>query len=197
MTHETGKSMLRRSGDSRFATRYFVGNAIDVGSGDDSLANYKHMFPLLRDVRSYDQIDGDAKFMMGVSDAAYNCVHSSHCLEHMVDPAIAIHNWLRVCKPGGHLVIVVPDFEQYEQGFWPSRYNPDHKWSFSIDGKAHHPRHLVLLQPGVLYQLFGDRIRMLKIELVERGYDYGAVIHDQSLSAACEPAIEIICRKII
>ena len=35
-------------------------------------------------------------------------------------------------KPGGHLIITVPDEDLYEKGFWPSRFNPSHKWSFTI-----------------------------------------------------------------
>src|SRR3954466_3565581 len=191
MTHETGKSMMRRSGDSRFATRYFVGNLIDIGSGDDSLARYQHMFPLLNGVQSWDQDDGDAMQMLSVPDARYDCVMSSHCLEHMVDPFVAMENWTRICRPGGYLVIVVPDFVQYEQGFWPSRFNADHKWSFSISGTATHNRHLILLNEPAL---FGGS-DVLKIELVERGYAHGAPLHDQSLSPVCEPAIEIILQK--
>lgn len=191
MTHETGKSMLRRSGDARFATRYFSGDVIDIGSGDDSLARYRHMFPGIVNVRSWDTADGDAMLMLGVADDSYDCVNSSHCLEHLHDPYKALVNWVRICKPGGYLVIVVPDFVQYEQGFWPSRFNQDHRWSFSINGRPAHAHHIVLLNELVLF----DGVDIIKIELVERGYLYGAPPFDQSLSAACEPAIEVVLRK--
>ena len=191
MTHETGKSMLRRSGDARFATRYFVGDAIDVGSGDDSLERYMHMFPRLTSVRSWDQEDGDAMRMHGVPDEHYDLVHSSHCWEHLKEPWIAIDNWTRICKPNGHLVLVVPDFLQYEQGFWPSRFNGDHKRCFSISGPRHHDDHVILMDNHRFF--YG--LEILKLELVERGYAHGAPPHDQSLSPACEPAIEIVCRK--
>ena len=42
----TALSMQRRAYDSRFATRYFVGNGLDVGGGHDSLALYTELFPL-------------------------------------------------------------------------------------------------------------------------------------------------------
>lgn len=189
--HETGKSMIRRSCDSRFATRYIKGAAIDIGSGDDSLVLYAYMFPLLTSVRSWDVDDGDAMRMDGVRSNQYDCVHASHCLEHLVDPETALQNWIRICKSGGHLVIVVPDFEQYEQGLWPSRFNPDHKWAFSISGVKQHNRHIVLLN----YLHYFLMLKVLKIELVERAYDYAASTRDQSLSIACEPAIEIIAQK--
>lgn len=197
MTHETGKSMLRRSSDSRFATRYMVGSAIDIGAGNDSLANYQHMFPLLKNVRSWDVDDGDAMVMAGIEDESFDLVHSSHCLEHLTDPIRALHNWLDICKVGGHLIIVVPDFAQYENGCWPSRYGEGHKWCFSVCGMPIHPKHVILTSPVMMNIIASFHVRLLKIELVERGYDPQLSWMDQSLRPMCEPAIEIVCQKVL
>ena len=35
-------------------------------------------------------------------------------------------------EPGGHLIVTVPDEDLYEQGHFPSDYNRDHKWTFTI-----------------------------------------------------------------
>ena len=35
-------------------------------------------------------------------------------------------------RPGGCLLIVVPDEDLYEQSRWPSQFNGDHKWSLTI-----------------------------------------------------------------
>lgn len=35
-------------------------------------------------------------------------------------------------RPGGHLVVTAPDEDLCEHGPWPSRFNGDHKWSFTI-----------------------------------------------------------------
>lgn len=43
----------------------------------------------------------------------------------------ALTNWIRVLKPGGWIYIVIPDYILYEKMTWPSRFNPDHKQSFS------------------------------------------------------------------
>ena len=82
--------------------------------------------------KNWDLPDGDAQYLAGVPDGTYDFLHSSHCLEHMVDPGIAMANWVRVVRGGGYLVITIPDEELYEHLHWPSRFNGDHKWSFTI-----------------------------------------------------------------
>ena len=45
---ETSKAVMRRLHDSRFATRYFVGDGIDIGAGADGLGAHQAMFPAMR-----------------------------------------------------------------------------------------------------------------------------------------------------
>jgi len=63
-------SMQRRTLDSRFARRYFVGYGIDVGGGDDSLHQFVELFPLIENVFVYDKAQGDAQKLDNVDDAA-------------------------------------------------------------------------------------------------------------------------------
>ena len=51
----------------------------------------------------------DAELMESIEDNYFDFVHSSHCLEHMVNPYISLNNWIRILKPGGHLVCIIPD----------------------------------------------------------------------------------------
>ena len=61
-------------------------------------------------------------------DKTQDAVYSSHCLEHIEDFPMALHEWFRVLKPGGFLIIVVPHYQLYEKTFFlPSRFNDDHK----------------------------------------------------------------------
>lgn len=94
--NECGKSMLRRVHDARFATRYFVGDGIDVGADEDSLQYYAGLFPLMRSCRAWEWNDGDGDELPGVPDGSLDFVHASHSLKHLDDPREALRNWARV-----------------------------------------------------------------------------------------------------
>jgi len=191
---ETSKSLIRRSYDKRFATRWLIGDGIDIGAGQDTIGNYAPLFPLIRSVRAWDIPDGDAMLMADVPDASFDFVHSSHCLEHLVDPTVALKHWVRICKPGGHLLILVPDEDLYEQGVWPSTFNTDHKWTFTIGkAKSWSPRSINVT--SLLQEVWQD-VAILKIELLDTGFFYGAQRFDQTLTLVGECAIEIVLRKL-
>jgi SAM-dependent methyltransferase len=193
MVREVSKSVIRRSFDQRFTTRWFVGNGIDIGAGNDPLSGVGGFFPLMRSVRPWDRADGDAMLMPDVDPESYDFVHSSHCLEHMVDPVVALANWINICKKGGHLVITVPDEDLYEQGVFPSTFNWDHKWTFTI-GKQ---QSWCVKSINVIDLLakFTHQIEILKIELLDSGFAYGRQREDQTLGAFAESAIEMVLRK--
>jgi hypothetical protein len=50
----------------------------------------------------------------------------------MRDPYAAFKEWFSLVKPGGHLVVLVPDEDLYEQGCFPSVFNSDHQFTFTI-----------------------------------------------------------------
>lgn len=188
---ELSKANIRRYSDPRFAERWFRGEALDIGSGDDPLD--VGMFPKLTYVRNYDKIDGDALTLDGVADESFDVVHSSHCLEHLTDTAQALNNWIRVCKSGGHLIITVPDEDLYEQGAWPSTFNTDHKFTFTI-GKQSSWSPVSVNVLGLL-GMFTDRVRVLKVELLDAAFDYNKPRQDQTLGES-ESGIEIVLEKL-
>lgn len=193
--YEQSKAAKRRYRDGDFASRYFVGDGIDVGAGPDGLGRYRRQFAAMRSVREWDLADGDAQLLAGVSDNTFDFLHSSHCLEHMRDAVEALHSWVRVVKPGGYLVICVPDEDMYEQGVYPSRFNPDHKWTFTIQkpqGASWSPRSINLLE--MLIPLSG----VLEIERIQRVQEFfDDTLHgrDQTLMPNVECAIELVLRK--
>ena len=190
---ETSKAVMRRLHDSRFATRYFVGDGIDIGAGADALGQYEEFFPLMGSCRAWDVKDGDAQVLAGVPDASLDFAHSSHCLEHMRDPREALGNWLRILRPGGHLVVLVPDEDLYEQGVFPSTFNPDHKWTFTL----HKSRSWSAKSVNVLALLgeFSDRAQAVKVELLDGTFRFGAGRLDQTMTPIGESAIEFVLRK--
>ncbi len=60
--------------------------------------------PGLRFVRGATALDG-------LPDGSYDLVLSSHTLEHVANPLLALYEWKRVLRPGGHLVLVLPHLE--------------------------------------------------------------------------------------
>lgn len=190
---ETGKSILRRLHDSRFATRYFVGSGIDIGAGDDGLDLYKSFFPLINSVKHWDLPDGDAQLMAGVEDNCYDFVHSSHCLEHLNNPNQALENWIRICRPGGYLVIMVPDEDLYEQGVFPSTFNQGHLYSFTI--KKTHSWNTHSLNLLDLLYVFSEQLEIQKIELLDSSFRYNEPRYDQTDRNIGECAIECILKK--
>jgi SAM-dependent methyltransferase len=192
----TGISMARRVRDARFATRYFRGDGIDVGGGIDSLALYLEFFPLVRRLAVYDQVQGDAQLLDNVADASFDFLYSSHCLEHLRDPAEALGNWLRVVKPGGHLVVQVPDEDLYEQGVWPSRFNGDHKLTFTLmKRQSWSPVSVNVLD---LLRNVADRALPLSVELLDQGYRYQfqGQPFDQTQTPLSESGIEFVLRRL-
>jgi SAM-dependent methyltransferase len=104
------------------------GTVLDIGCGDDLC---------VRHAVAFDQQHGDANHVQEhFQPETFDCVHSSHCLEHMQDPVDCLRQWWSLVKPGAFLVTVVPDEDFYEQGYWPSLFNPYHKHTFRLEGSS-------------------------------------------------------------
>ena len=190
--HEQSKAAKRRYDDGNFHNRYFIGRGIDIGCGVDSLNNLRHVFLGIQEVKPWDLPDGDAQYMSNVPDNEFDFVTSSHCLEHMFDPRIALRNWIRICKPNGHLVITVPDREMYEQGHWPSIYNADHKVTFSMKQFPNAENYYMM----DFLREFSDVVTVEKIEVIRDFYYEGYPPQDQTLHPCIESCIEIILKKL-
>ncbi len=190
---ECSKSIARRLRDSNFIRFYFRGNGIDIGGKPDPLSVYAELFPGISSIKVWDWEDGDAQFMAGVQDGAFDFVHSSHCLEHLRDPEEGLKNWLRILKPGGYMVIMVPDEDLYEQGVFPSTFNTDHKATFTIfktQSWSKQSKNLLDLFRGL-----GPESRVEKIELLTGTYRFDLPRYDQTLTPIGECGIEFIIRK--
>lgn len=141
------------------------GKGIDIGCGPD---------PVLPDVRPFDTQHGDANRITKFVSEQYDFVFSSHCLEHMFDPRQALAEWWQLVKPGGYLFFIVPDEDLYEQGVFPSRFNPDHKATFTLSKAtswspvSHNVLDLARELPGS---------ELVKLQLCDAGYDRSLMRH--------------------
>lgn len=190
---ECSKSIQRRLFDPQFLRRYFVGKGLDIGGKPDPLCLYKELFPLMEHVKTWDWEDGDAQFLKGVADASFDFVHSSHCLEHLVNPWEGLHNWMRVVREGGYLVITVPDEDLYEQGVFPSTFNSDHKWTFTVFKTKSWSNHSINLLDMI--RELGPSAEVIKIEQLSATYRFGLPRYDQTLTPVAECGIELVIRK--
>jgi ubiquinone/menaquinone biosynthesis C-methylase UbiE len=193
--YEASKSAKRRYYSGNFSNKYFVGHGIDIGGKPDPLGQYGEIFTRMQSVRVWDLEDGDAQYMRGINNNTFDFVHASHCLEHMVDVQEALRNWIRILKPGGYIIITVPDEDMYEQGYWPSQYNFDHKHTFTIHKKqSWSPVSINILEMLII---FSDLLKIEKIERITEFYRQSLSSHkfDQTATLVAECCIELICQK--
>jgi SAM-dependent methyltransferase len=190
---ELSKSIPRRQRDPNFITKYFVGSGIDIGGLPDPLSLYVELFPLITNVRIWDREDGDAQLLSGIQADSVDFIVSSHCLEHLLDPYEGLKNWIRVLKPGGHLIITIPDEDLYEQGQWPSDKNLDHKHTFTVNKQSSwSPRSINLFH---LLAAISENADVRKIEVLDASYRFNLPDYDQTMTPIGESAIEVIVRK--
>jgi len=191
MGDETKKANARRIRDSRFEDIFFVGKGIDIGAGSDSLS--KGIFNNIESIDIFEANEGDAQEVLKYREKeSYDFVYSSHCLEHVVDPEAAIIEWFSLVKPGGYMVITVPDEDLYEQGVFPSRWNGDHKHTFTIfKQESWSPASINVTD---LIDCL-DNYQVVKIDLLDHKYDYGLKGVDQTWGNA-EATIEFVLKKV-
>lgn len=135
------------------------GHGIDIGCGPD---------PVTPSARRFDLADGDANIASQFVKEQFDFVYSSHCLEHMHDPRATILDWWKLVKPGGYLFVLVPDEDLYEQGVFPSRFNDDHKATFTIS-KARSWSPISINVLDLANSLPAGQI--ISLQLQDRGYD--------------------------
>ncbi len=142
-----------------FEENILTGTGIDIGCGPD---------PVSPNARKFDMEDGDANDILRFVDQQFDFVYSSHCLEHMSDPPKALQEWWKLVKPGGHLFLIVPDEDLYEQGVFPSRFNADHKATFTISKtKSWSPVSVNIVD--LVHSL--PQSQLVSIALHDHGYD--------------------------
>ena len=155
---------------SDFERSIIKGKGIDIGCSTD---------PVGEDVRRFDMEHGDANHITQYVKEEFDYVYASHCLEHMHEPRKAILEWWKLVKVGGHIVFIVPDEDLYEQGVFPSRFNPDHKATFTISKqKSWSPLSINVLDLASSL----PNGSLINLVLQDQGYDRRLLKHGELVS---------------
>lgn len=172
--------------------KYFTGVGVDIGCGDDPL-DIK-IFKNIQNLIQYDvtnNINHDANKCDDLNNNDFDFVYSSHCLEHMIDPYVAFKNWIRICKPFGYLIVAVPHELFYEKYQWPSKFNIDHKTSWSFEIESNLPKSINIIN---FLSKFSNDINIIKCESIIKYFDFNRFQEDQTNeNAICQ--IEFIVQK--
>jgi len=191
--NETSKAMRRRMIEDELGifnwSQIIKGKGIDVGCGPDKVWDDNCM--------AFDQEQGDANKISEYFGDGFDYLHASQCLEHMHDPYAAMVEWLKIIKSGGHAIISIPDWTLYEGWVWPSRYNPDHKstWSFTFEqSPSKHHVNIYKFLDNLSPYCYAKRVM-----LVDNNYNYGTSTSvDQTFEEAngVEAFIEMVLCKL-
>jgi hypothetical protein len=93
----------------------------------------------------------------------------------MNSPREAILEWWKLVRVGGHIFFIVPDEDLYEQGVFPSRFNSDHKATFTISKReSWSPVSINVLD--LASSLPGGQV--VSLQLQDHGYDRRLYRHD-------------------
>jgi SAM-dependent methyltransferase len=187
----TSLALKRRQADTWLTESVFRGVALDIGGASDALS--REMFPGLDSVTVIDTALGtDGRDLSLYPDNSIDLTYSSHTLEHIPEYEWALREWWRVVKPGGYMLVVVPDEQYYEQCLWPSRFNADHKHSWSLWKRSPLPRHLNLVP--LMLGVIGDTGELERAMRLPWGSTLG--LHDNTDVNKAEAGLEVICRKL-
>jgi hypothetical protein len=219
MAKETSKAnSLRRSKESNYVNKFFVGCGIDVGAGGNPL-NYQHIyyedansfsnyrflsknsyFPKISNVKIYSS-DWDSRneaeiILSREGKRKYDFCYSSNLLEHVKNFQRSLLDFSLITKQHGYIISSVPDFFLYEKEIWPPVKNTDHVSCFSVNRDVEIETHYNLSK--VLP--YHSNLEIVKLELADTLYDYSE--EDKSIDQTfivphgAECFVEFVCKVL-
>jgi predicted SAM-dependent methyltransferase len=117
-----GRIIPRRSETSRhrpLLAKFCLGAGIDIGCGGDPIMpgaiRMDLPSPYTSVGRSPIQLSGDCRDLHWLRDGGLDYVYSSHVLEDFPESETAaiLQEWTRVLRPGGRLILLLPDHQRY------------------------------------------------------------------------------------
>lgn len=110
-----------RSARRAIAHSFISGRGIEIGAANRPFPLPAGVFCFYGDVNDHEVLrtrcEGNlmpagklnGQTLEGVTDFSLDFVIAAHVIEHLENPLGALRNWLRVLRPGGKAVVVVPD----------------------------------------------------------------------------------------
>lgn len=179
---ETQNSRFRREQEGFFEKYINNRTVLDIGCGKQKIDPLARGWDIAKG-------DGDATELKGIESESFATIYSSHLLEHIDDPMKALSRWWECLAVGGYLIVAVPDEDLYEQGKWPSIFNPDHRTTWTIHKtKSWSPMSKNLID--LIKNLPGHKVISLRI--LDTRYDYTQHLSDQGTA---ERQVEVIVQK--
>jgi ubiquinone/menaquinone biosynthesis C-methylase UbiE len=90
---------------------------MDIGYGGDPVVPHAICMDLPEGYAHYENhvqhLHGDARNLHWFRSNSLDWIFSSHVLEDFEDTLVILDEWLRVVKPGGNLVLYLPDEQTY------------------------------------------------------------------------------------
>lgn len=115
--------------------QYLTGSVLEIGCGDECVV--PHAFGI--DGREFPCVDYLTDNLYGLPEqipehlGKYDCVFSSHVLEHLPDAYSCVLEWSEFCKQGGYFILYLPDGDYYNneenrEHFHDTKYEPFMMW---------------------------------------------------------------------
>lgn len=116
---------------------------------------------------------------------SFDVVYSTNVFEHVQDPVKAFGEAIRVCKKGGLIQIVIPNYGSFYEGHygcWYVPYTPKWIWKKYIKHILHKdPSYADTLQTGLNYFSVGRILKPYEKKGVIQVVDYGACVAEKRI----------------
>jgi len=171
--NETSKLVGKRKALGIY-DKYFVGSGLEIGGWND---------PLIingKPIKQHTLPDGSTH-KLPFADNSFDFLYASHVLEHFSNPEIVLREWLRVAK--NYVYFAVPDFELYEKGIWPSKFNKNHHSRFTEKSME------------ILLRWLSDVCTVEFCRLEDNGYNYNADPTIDQTRTGASAQIEVCLKK--
>lgn len=144
-----------------------TGTGCDLGFGGDPIKREAvtvdqnpHCFPVFL---------GDVSKLVWFTDGSFDWAYSSHVLEDFVDTTEVLKEWFRILKPGGLLILFLPDQQRYlahceRHGAMPnqSHKHPDFSFEFLMKSMLTIPHKLIHMEDPVTYNPYSFSVVLAK-----------------------------------